>query len=204
MGELKGHQYQPREIAEFAYGAGWKDAYKLVTTVAVCLAESQGFARAYNDNVKDGVVISRDVGLWEINIPADRVGTSVEENLYDPESNANAAYDLWKRRGFQPWVAFNSGVYRHDSYIGRAAMGVGNFLGDKLLREPVPDHADGTPYEHHFTTPILNFQHRLVGCLAHLQQGRKLLGWKAAGVTVVGSVQTELAHGETAAKAPLP
>lgn len=199
VGELKGHQWQPREICEWAYDAGWQDAKDLVVAVAVCLAESQGYDHAVNTN-PDG---STDRGIWQLN--------SVHKNItdfiaYDPIAATDEAYGLFKSRGdsFDDWAAYKSGVYLHDSYIGRACVGVANFLGDKLLAMPVPPHADGTPYEHHFTTPIANFQFRLGNTLAHLKQGRKILGWKAASVTTVGLAQTELAHGEVAAKATLP
>jgi hypothetical protein len=198
VGSLAGHQWQPREIAGWCYDAGWKDAFLLVTAVAVVLAESQGYDRAVNTN-PDGSI---DRGIFQLN----NVHKNITDYIaYDPVAATDAAFGLYVSRGsFADWAAHQSGVWLHDSYLGRATRGVGNMLADRLLQEPVPDHADGTPYVHAFTTPVLSFQHQTGGMLAHLKQGRKLLGWKAANMTVVGSVQTELAHGEAAAKAPLP
>jgi hypothetical protein len=134
MGELLGVQMQARKIAKLAYDVGITDAHELVTAVAVCLAESQGFDRAYNDNVDDqGRVISRDVGLWEINIPASKIGSQDEEDLYDRENNAAAMYALYKNRKWQPWAAFNSDVYLHSTYIERAALAVQNYLAERLV-----------------------------------------------------------------------
>jgi hypothetical protein len=134
MGELLGVQMQARKIAALAYNVGITDAHELVTAVAVCLAESPGFDRAYNDNLHDqGQVTSRDVGLWQLNIPASQIGSQVEEDLYDRENNAAAMYALYVRRKWQPWAAFNSDVYLHDTYIRRAALAVQNYLAERLV-----------------------------------------------------------------------
>jgi hypothetical protein len=197
-GALLGRQWEPRVIARHAYNAGWKDALDLVTILAIAAAESQLFDHAIHVNLD----LSEDRGIYQLSSVHKWITDTI---AYDVVAASDAAYTLYKARGgFEDWVAYTSGVYLHDSYLGRAVRGVGNFAAETMLAWPVPDHADGTPYVHSFTSPVLNFQHRLGGCLAHLQAGRKLLGWKAAGVTVVGSVQTELAHGESAAKAPLP
>lgn len=125
---------QARKICKLAYDVGITDAHELVIAVAVCLAESQGFDRAYNDNENEqGVVTSRDVGLWEINIPASQIGSQVEEDLYDRENNAAAMYALYTKRGWQPWAAFNSNVYLHDTYVRRAALAVQNYLAERLV-----------------------------------------------------------------------
>ncbi len=198
MGELRGKQWQPREIAEWAYDAGWHDAKDLVTAVCVCLAESQGYDHAINVN-PDG---SRDRGIWQLNSIHSKITDQV---AYDPIAATDEAFKLWDARGnFGDWAAYTSGVWKHDSYLGRAAVGVANHLADWILQQPVPDHADGTPYEHHFTTPVANFQFRLATTLAHLKTGRKLLGWQAAPIAKVKAVQSELARGEVAAKATLP
>lgn len=137
MGELLGVARQARKIAGYAYDAGVTDAKELVVSVAVCLSESQGYDRAYNDNVVNGVVKSRDVGLWQINIDADQIGTSVEENLYDVHNNAEAMFAKYAERGWQPWVAFNTKTYLHDTYVQRASLGVMNFLAEMLHNRAV-------------------------------------------------------------------
>lgn len=125
-GVLEGARLGPRVVAKLAHDAGFRDD-ELFTAVAVCGAESWLFTRAHNDNLDgSGFTLSRDVGLWEINIPASQIGTAAEESLYDPVTNAARAFSLWKARGWQPWAAFNSGVYLHDTYTLWAMLGVAN------------------------------------------------------------------------------
>jgi len=126
-GHLDGIHLGPRAVANLAHVAGFRDD-NLFAAVAICGSESWMFTKAYNDNVDDatGQVVSRDVGLWQINIPASRIGTSAEAALYDPATNASAARDLFISRGFQPWVGFTSNAYLHDTYTLWAYMGVAN------------------------------------------------------------------------------
>jgi hypothetical protein len=134
-GFLLGVQMQPRKIAQLAYGAGITDFYEIARATSIALAESQGYTRAYNDNFDaNGKLLSRDVGLYEINIPASQVGTSVEEALYDPANNVAAMKRLYDARGWQPWVAYTSRVYLHDTYTRRAALGLMNMEAEMLVR----------------------------------------------------------------------
>lgn len=154
MGELLGHQLQPREIAALAFAAGWTGALELATAVSVCLAESQGYDHAINVN-PDG---SRDRGLYQLN---DVHKDITDEIAYDPQRATWQAYKLYKARGgFQDWAAYTSGVYLHDSYQGRACVGVCNFLHEALHGEPVPDWA-GKPYVHHLAVPLADFRWRV-------------------------------------------
>lgn len=51
-GQLSGRQLQPREIAALAHQVGWHDVYLCAFATAVCLAESQGWDHASNDNLR--------------------------------------------------------------------------------------------------------------------------------------------------------
>lgn len=141
-GKLDGLQLDPRAVAAAAYAAGpkWKDADVLAMATMVSLAESLGYLRAYCDNFKDNAdgtrtLLSRDCGIWQINILAKFVGTKTEEDLYDPVKNARAAYALYDRRKWQPWVAFDTGVCFHDPYLQRGVLGVMNFLAEKRIAD---------------------------------------------------------------------
>jgi len=132
----------PREIAAESYNY-WRN-YELTKAVAVALGESGGSLGAWHDNYKDdGVTLSsRDCGLYQINIPADRIGTYTENSLrtdsldpdvYGPvwEQNTTRAWTMYKTdwyrdgvkdiRRWQAWVAYTSGwatfpefwVWRH-------------------------------------------------------------------------------------------
>ncbi len=139
-GELNGIQIQPRALVALSYAAGWQEPLHLHQAVSVWLAESQGFTRAVNDNLDaDGkTVLSRDVGVCQINIPAAKIGTVDEERLYDPATCMAAARKLYESRGFQPWVAFDTGVYTHAYYCTRAALGVMNWLLEEMGSVKVP------------------------------------------------------------------
>jgi hypothetical protein len=151
MGELKGHQWQPRELAAWNYAAGWHDAVELVIMTAVDLSESQGYDRAVNSNA-DGTV---DRGVKQLNSSHESATDAI---AYSPEASAVWAYaNLYKPRrargqtGFEDWYGYTKGVWLHDSYIGRAAIGVSNHLADVLLKRPVPDW-QGEPYIHRLET----------------------------------------------------
>lgn len=134
MGELHGRQWQPRDLADLCYRHGWTDVQRLTEALQVIFAESAGYDHAFNDNLDSkGKVSSRDVGLFQINIPASAIGTDVEKNLYDVEHNANAAWGLYLRRGWQPWAAWNSKACFQDRILRRAVLGVGNFAGARAL-----------------------------------------------------------------------
>lgn len=133
QGYLRGKQWQPREIADLAESHGFTEAMPLAVCIAVCFAESQARDHSYNDNIGgEGQTLSRDCGLMQINIPAANIGTAAEANLYDPDINMAAAIRLWNTRGFQPWAAYNSGVYLHNYYTGRAALGMMNFAVERF------------------------------------------------------------------------
>lgn len=131
-GILAGERFLPRDIAELAYRAGWRDR-NLLTAVAICLAESEGYAGAYNDQNPDGSI---DRGLMQIN--SIHIGESVDgatitaDALFDPGFNVDVAYWVYRRSSytFRPWVAYTSGRYLDDSdgrrYMRRSITGVAN------------------------------------------------------------------------------
>jgi hypothetical protein len=192
MGELKGHQWQPRELAAWNYAAGWHDAVELVTMTAVDLSESQGYDRAVNTNA-DGTV---DRGVKQLNSSH---ASATDEIAYDPKASAVWAYaNLYKPRrargqtGFEDWYGYKNGVWLHDSYIGRAAVGVANHLADGLLKRPVPDW-EGEPYVHRFETPVADFRFRVGALMASNTRVAAELGWSAATKAKVTEVRGILA-----------
>jgi hypothetical protein len=163
---FEGRQLQPAEIAERLWKVGFRD-FTLVEMVAVCLSESQGFTHARNDNVgEDGQIRSRDVGLFQINIPVRDIGTKRERDLYGVDANIRAARKLFdtierrfpkvKRRRFNPWYAFTLGwatfpgwwVFTKKTdprrwdptgrYIQKAVVGVANFYASRYQLTPRP------------------------------------------------------------------
>lgn len=175
MGELRGTQIQPRDLAARGYELGWVDLFDLTTMVAITLAESQGYDRAFNDNTvppdetrkgldgktyTEGEVWQRDCGVMQIGIAGSEIGTPREEALYDWRSNMVRGWTLYLQRGWQPWAAYGGKVYLRDSYIKRAVRGVGNFAAEKLLLLPT-DLLSGKPYVHTLETPVLDYYYRV-------------------------------------------
>jgi hypothetical protein len=139
-GYLEGTQHQPREIASLCHDRGWRDL-DLVTAVAVCLAESQGFDHAHCDNFDDaGTLLSRDHGLFQINVRAPLDADA--ERLYELGANLDAAWQLYSARGWQPWHAYTSGIALSPTaagrYVHKAVRGVANFHGEHFELAPVP------------------------------------------------------------------
>lgn len=113
-----------RAIADVARRAGFAgDA--LVVAVAVALAESGGDPRAHN-----GVPPDDSFGLWQINMIGQlgvarraQLGISTNEALYDPETNARAAYGIASGgTNFKPWTTYTGG--RYQAFMAEAAAGV--------------------------------------------------------------------------------
>jgi hypothetical protein len=92
------------QIQAYAAAAGFSGA-DLATAVAIALAESypSGNPNSYNPE--------GSYGLWQIYVPMHPEYAGA--NLYDPQTNANAAFDIYsKAHGFTPWSTFNSGSYQ--------------------------------------------------------------------------------------------
>jgi Lysozyme like domain len=97
------------DIATYAANAGFSGS-DLITAVSVALAESSGNPRALGDvGIGQG-----SIGLWQINSYYHPEFGPDFTILYDPQTNANAAYSIYSVSGhtFKPWSAFNSGRYQ--------------------------------------------------------------------------------------------
>ena len=140
-GYLVGRQLKPRELAAIFHRVGFRGE-DLIIMVATCLSESQGYSEAYHDNVENGKLLSRDVGIGQINIPRRMLGTRYEFKLNWPIFNARVCFDYYKDRGFRPWHGFTRGLATDPKakgrYIHRAIEGVANFYAEKYKLQPVP------------------------------------------------------------------
>lgn len=105
-------KYNASQIAQVAYNAGFR-GNDLAVMVAIALGESGGNVGAHNPKGED----SR--GLWQINVAAhgDRF-----PNLYDPASNAAAAWALFNDSGFKPWTVYTRGKYKEFMSQALAAV----------------------------------------------------------------------------------
>jgi hypothetical protein len=112
------------EIARVAFEAGFRGE-ALATMVAIALSESTGNPMAHNPVGKDD-----SYGLWQINMLGDMGpqrrrmwGLQSNEDLWDPATNARAAYSLvqGRRGGFQDWSDYNNGRYLRYWSVAREA-----------------------------------------------------------------------------------
>jgi hypothetical protein len=113
-------------IAALAAGAGFSGNDVDIAT-AVAMAESSGNPQAYNPE--------GSYGLWQIYLQDHPEFTGW--NLYDPQTNARAAYQVYAKAGgrFTPWTTFKTGAFQ-------------KFLAPVVAPSPVPltiDAATGLP-----------------------------------------------------------
>lgn len=115
------------QLAAVLYKAGFRGE-TLVTMVALAYPESGARPDAYNGNTKTG---DQSYGLWQINMlgsmgPARRkqFGLQSNEDLFDPLTNAKAAYEIHRSQGLGAWGAYRHG--RHKAYLDEARKAVAN------------------------------------------------------------------------------
>jgi hypothetical protein len=120
MGNLSASQ-----IAQYASNAGWS-GNDLATAVAIALAESAGNPSAYNPETAAGAPAGKgSYGLWQIYLNAHPEYAG--DNLYDPQTNANDAYEIWQGVGFSAWSTYSGGQYEAFlSTAQSAAAGTAN------------------------------------------------------------------------------
>lgn len=109
------------DIITVAQNAGFADQ-DLTTAVAVALAESSG-----NPNALGDVGIGQgSFGLWQISSYYHPEYGPNFNQLYDPQTNANAAFAIYSAAGnsFSPWSTFKSGSYQQFVNSVSAAVAV--------------------------------------------------------------------------------
>jgi hypothetical protein len=103
------------DLVTLAQNAGFSGADAYIAA-AVAMAESSGDPNAYNPetaaNTPEG---QGSYGLWQIYLKAHPEYSGY--NLYDPQTNANAAFEIYSARGgtFAAWSTFNSRAY--EQYV---------------------------------------------------------------------------------------
>lgn len=105
-----GGSLSPSQIAQVAAGAGFSGA-DLVTAVAISLAESGGNPNAHGDLNLPG---QGSYGLWQIYSYAHPEFGPNFDALFDPATNAAAAYQIYQASGqrFTAWTGtYTNGLY---------------------------------------------------------------------------------------------
>lgn len=101
------------QIAVAARAGGFPQS-EVPIAVAIALAESGGRPNAHNATPPDD-----SYGLWQINMlgslgPARRAEFQLTSNtqLFDPVTNARAAYAIRRKQGWIAWSVYTNGKYR--------------------------------------------------------------------------------------------
>jgi hypothetical protein len=108
----------PYQLTQLAYDAGFHASRnELITAVASAIGESGGNERARGDN-------GDSWGLWQINLPSHPEYRSNPEQLYDPRTNANAAYKIYVAAGrnFEPFHAWSHASGPKKAFLTSAAL----------------------------------------------------------------------------------
>lgn len=111
------------DIVNFASAAGFQ-GQDLITAVAIALAESGGDPQAVGDQ-------GTSYGLWQIHytVHPELLNGADPSTLFDPQTNANAAYALYSRRGgFGDWSTYtvpnSQGIMPYAKYLDQAEQAV--------------------------------------------------------------------------------
>ena len=135
------------QLAQLAANAGFSGP-DLATAVAIALAESSGNPAKYNAETaaKGGTPPGQgSYGLWQIYLKMHPEFAGV--NLLDPQTNANAAYSIYSRRGgFSDWATYIDGTYMQ--YLPQVLS----------MATPAPltiDASTGAPIDDSSPTPLL-------------------------------------------------
>jgi len=146
-------------VTQVAYNAGFRGD---VLRVAVAIAAGES---GFNTTARALTPREDSRGLWQINVRAHPWGRSI--NLYDPQTNANAAMRVYRQasNSFRPWSVYIHGTYRQ--YLVGPDTGVAGGTHPKATVAP-PSITAVTTWDHsaHINNSALRFR----------QVGGKLLG----------------------------
>lgn len=102
------------QLTQLLINAGFKkNSNTLNTMIGIAYAESGGDPSKYN-----GVNRDSSYGIWQINMKGDlgpsrrkQFGISSNDQLFDPATNAKAAYIVYKNSGLDAWTTYKNGEY---------------------------------------------------------------------------------------------
>lgn len=113
-----GKSFNVGQLKELALSVGFNEKNASIAA-AVAMAESSGDSS--NDTIKSGLYAKNgetSYGLWQINMTGalgperiKQLGLSSYKDLYDPVTNARAAFKLSGGSNWSPWSAYNNGKH---------------------------------------------------------------------------------------------
>lgn len=157
-GSVPGGQLTMEQLVGLAKGAGFSDK-EAVTMAAIAMAESGG-----NSNARNFTPPDKSYGLWQINMigglgPArlKEFGLSSEDQLFDPVTNAKAAYAIRKSQGLGAWTVYKTGKYKNHLQAAEAARNAPSLatspkMGGAINAKGVLEYITGDP-----NTPVGRF-----------------------------------------------
>jgi Lysozyme like domain len=108
----------PYQLTQLSYDAGFRASRnELITAVAAAIGESGGNERARGDG-------GDSWGLWQINLPSHPEYKENPEQLYNPRTNADAAYKIYVEAGrsFEPFHAWSHAGGAKKAFLTSAAL----------------------------------------------------------------------------------
>lgn len=126
------------QIAQVAFNGGFRGA-DIAKAVAIAERESHGRPSAHNNNLKTG---DNSYGLWQLNMLPKALGPFLSglgytgNDLLDPNTAAKAAFAVYKRDGFNPWVGYRSGIGWDSTPLPAAQAAVSATGLDKQSGDP--------------------------------------------------------------------
>jgi hypothetical protein len=121
-GSVSGGQLTMEQLVGLAKGAGFP-TNEAIIMAAIAKGESGG-----NSNAKNFKPPDKSYGLWQINMigklgPArmQEFGLQREDQLFDPVTNAKAAYAIRKSQGLSAWTIYKNGAYKNHLSAAEAA-----------------------------------------------------------------------------------
>ena len=113
-----GKTFNVGQLKELALSVGFNEKNASIAA-SVAMAESSGDSS--NDTIKSGLYArtgETSYGLWQINMTGalgperiKQLGLSSYKDLYDPVTNARAAFKLSGGSNWSPWSAYNNGKH---------------------------------------------------------------------------------------------
>lgn len=118
------------DVARLALGAGFRaNDDSAATAVAIAKAES-----GFNSGIYGDAAVGGSVGLWQIHLPSNPQYDA--NSLRDPQTNARAAYSLYRQRGFNPWCTYKpsacggAGNNAYAQHLNEARAAVARVSGE--------------------------------------------------------------------------
>jgi len=132
-GKLDGHYFFPREIAAFAYDAGFR-LNRLIMAVTIALAESNGYDHAHHDYYNaEGQIVYSDRGMRQLHSYWHKEVS--DKCAYDPACAAKEVFRITKGgTEWGQWASFTSDIYKN--YRQKAIKGVANMYYYRWRQKP--------------------------------------------------------------------